>query len=513
MGFSIDQLLTLLWRELYRYRRAVFVAFAVISVAVLLTAMLLPKVYRSYTVIHADESNIIRPLMEGTAVATGVKDQAQNARELLFSRRIMLQVLREAGMQVDDLSELKLERLIDDVQKRTRILGSGQSLIRIEYRDPSPQMAFRVTQKYAELFVTESASAKRQESQEAYAFIDKQVRDYHKKLIEAESRLKEYRSENIEGTATDSFKRISELRRRLEGSRLELSETRIRADSLEQQLSGEADVTRGMAREGAYRSRIAELQMELDTLRLSFHDTYPDIVQLKSQIEELNHAIEQERVQREQRIREARARGEAYIDESIANSPLYQQLRSELSQARTEIATLEARITETEGMLAEENERIKRIHDAEAALAELTRDYEVNRDLYQDLLRRREKARVSMHLDIEERGLTMKVQEPARLSLKPYGLRFLHLALLGLPLALLLPVAAVLGLLQVDPRVRISEQIADQLGLPVAGEIHEIQTPRERQDEGQQWRKMAMVTAAIVGCYLFAAVLKWLQVI
>lgn len=512
MGFSLDQLISLLIRELQRYRRPLFFAFCSLALLVLAAAFFLPKIYSSHTVIYADETNIIRPLMEGTAVTTGVQDQAQNARELLFSRRIMTQVLEEAGMDLASLDELQLERLIDEVQKRTQIRSSGQNLIRIEYRDPSPEMAFRVTQKFAELFVTESASAKRQESREAYAFIDQQVREYHQKLIEAEDRLKEYRSSNIDGTAQDSFDRISELRRTLEGSRLQLSEERIKSNTLEQQLSGEADVTRGLAREGGYRARIAELQMELDTLRLSFHDSYPDIVQIRSQIEELNAAIETERSEREQRISEARERGEAYIDESIANSPLYQQLRSELAQSRTRIATLEARISEIEGMLAEENERIRRIHDSEATLAELTRDYEVNRDLYQDLLRRRERARVSMHLDIEERGLTLTVQEPARLSLKPYGVRFIHLAALGLPLALILPIGALLVLLQIDPRIRTAEQVSTQLGIPVMGELTQSFSASEKAQERDRLKKAGLIVAAIVGFYVLAGVLKMLQV-
>lgn len=513
MGVSIDQLIRLLLRELFRFRHAFFVAFVLISMLVLVVAVFLPKVYSSYTVIHADESNIIRPLMEGTAVATGVKDQSQNARELLFRRRIMLQVLRDVGFPIDDMSELQIERLVEDVQRRTLIKGIRQNLIRIEVRDPSAEQAFRMTQKFAELFVTESASAKRQESQEAYAFIDKQVREYHKKLTDSELRLKEYRSENIDGTAGDSFKRIAELRRRLEASRLELSEARIRAASLEQQLSGEADVTRGMAREGAYQARIAELQMELDTLRLSFHDTYPDIVRIKGQIEELHQTIARERRQREQMISAAKARGETYIDESIANSPLYQQLRSELANTRTGIATLEARIAETETLQAEENERIKRIHDTEATLAELTRDYEVNRDLYQDLLRRREKARVSMHLDIEERGLTMKIQEPARLSLQPYGLRFLHLALLGIPAALLLPMGAIVVFLQVDPRLRSGEQISGTLGLPVLGEVSEMLNDAERDHQRRVWRKMGLIVLAVLMLYLLAGLLKWGQLL
>jgi polysaccharide chain length determinant protein (PEP-CTERM system associated) len=513
MAMTLEQFLTMLARELYRFRIAVFVAFCLISLAVVVVAALLPKTYSSFTVIHADEGNIIRPLMEGTAVATSIKDQARNARELLFSRRIIVEVLREAGLPVSDMSDLELERLIEQVQGRTQINAIGQSLIRIEFRDPSATTAFRITQKFAEHFVTESATSKRQESQDAYSFIDKQVREYHAKLSEAEQRLKEYRSDNIDGTTTDSFKRISELRQRVESSRLALTEANIQQEAIQKQLSGEADVSRGMMREGAYQARIAQLQMDLDTLRLSFHDSYPDIVQLKNQIAELNVAIEEERQAREQRIKEARARGDTYIDESIASSPLFQQLRSELAATRTNIATLKARIAETEQMLAEENERIRRINDAEATLAELTRDYEVNRDIYQDLLKRREKARVSMHLDIEERGLTMKIQEPARLSLQPSGLRFMHLAAIGIPLGLLVPIGFLGVLLQLDPRIRSADQVANHIGLPVLGEIARMSSSAERNEDAVVQRKMLWGLLAVFLAYAILSVLKIMQVL
>lgn len=513
MGLSINQFIVLVWREVYRRRIAVVAAFCIISIAMLATGVFLPKVYSSHAIIHADQTNIIRPLMEGTAVTTGVKDQAQNARELLLRRRIMEQVLREAGMDLSGLSELEIERLLDKVKTRTEITAPGKSLIRIEYRDPSPEQAFRVAQKYAELLVTESAREKKKESREAFNFVDQQVREYHKKLIDSEEKLEEFRSNNIEGTQGDSFKRISSLRRQLEAARLELSEEKVKERSLERQLSGEASATRDMAKDGTYGARIAELQMRLDQLRLQFHDSYPDIVKIKNQLSELRAARENARSERKEKIEEAKEKGETYVDDSIAGSPLYQELKSKLSETRTRIAALEARIEETRDLLDEESDRIKRINESDARLSELTRDYEVNRELYQDLLRRRERARVSMSLDVQERGLTMTIQEPARLSKKPYGVRFLHIALLGMPFAFFLPVGFIAGLLQVDRRVRSSEQIAANLGIPVAGEINELRT---RSQEDLERRQLFWIKASVVGVvilYLVVGTLKWLQVV
>ena len=131
-------------------------------------------------------------------------------------------------------------------------------------------------------------------------------------------------------------------------------------------------------------------------------------------------------------------------------------------------------------MLTQEMARGGRIAQSERALAELTRDYEVNRDLYQDLLKRRENARVSMNLDAKREGLSFSIQEPATLPLRPSGLRLMHVAMVGLLLALLAPLLLVMGYVKLDPRVRTPLQIERGAGLPVLGSIPRYSTRTQR---------------------------------
>src|SRR5690606_19829483 len=102
-----------------------------------------------------------------------------------------------------------------------------------------------------------------------------------------------------------------------------------------------------------------------------------------------------------------------------------------------------------------------------AKLAELTRDNEVNKEIYDDLLKRREKARVSMRLDVEGQGLNYKIHEPAAYPLAPSGIRFLHFAIAGLFLGLLAPIGILAAVLQVDPRVRVASIFEENTGIPV----------------------------------------------
>src|SRR3546814_6718169 len=91
-------------------------------------------------------------------------------------------------------------------------------------------------------------------------------------------------------------------------------------------------------------------------------------------------------------------------------NPLYQELRSQLSQAQRDIAATRSRMGAAESMLDDEMARSRGIAASEGALAELNRDYDVHREIYQEMLRRRENARVSMGLDPEKRGPTPRVR-------------------------------------------------------------------------------------------------------
>ena len=153
-------------------------------------------------------------------------------------------------------------------------------------------------------------------------------------------------------------------------------------------------------------------------------------------------------------------------------------------------------------MLAGELARGRRIALSEGDLAELTRDYEVNRYIYQDLLRRRENARVSMDLDKEKRGLTMRVQDPATLPLRPTGLSLMHFVLAGLFAALAIPVALLFLLAKFDPRIRSRKQLQDAVEVPVLASIPAYRTSLARRHEMVQMMTAGAVLTTVVLVYL-----------
>lgn len=506
-----DRLRVLLNEALYR-RKILVVAFMAIVLAFTIAGLVWPKGYTASTTIVVDERNIIQPLMQGAAVTTEVTDRARLAREIIFGQKIMNQLLAGTGEVPKDADAIELDKYIKRLQKRTTITNLGRNLIRIDYRDDDSERAYTITKRLAELFISESIAGKAAESQAAFEFIDKQAQEYHQKLTRAEEALKEFRSANLDaqpGTDADISTRLNTLQTRIEDATRELRETEIRKTSLEKQLSGEAETASAVSRENQYRARIAELQSQLDTLRLSYHDTYPDIVRLRHQIEDLNDAISAERQRRES----ARASGRPVIDDTVLNNPMYQQLRRELSQTQVQIDTLAARIAQARSQLQNEVERGKRVQGGAAQLAELTRDYQVNREIYQDLLRRRENARVSMNLDKENQGLTFKIQEPATRPLHPSGLRFWHFMALGVMLGVGIPLGLLYAQLQIDPRVRIAALLPDRHQLPLLATIPRLWAPSEVVAARREVQRLLALVGVTFGAMIVLATLRLMKVI
>jgi polysaccharide chain length determinant protein (PEP-CTERM system associated) len=510
---TASPLLTMLPIGLKEFRRrpAMLIGiFAAIALLALIVGVLLPKKYSSSTSILVEDRNIITPLMEGRAVATSVVDRASILREVAFSRRVMEEILVAGGWMEDNPTPVEKEKLIEKIGSRTVVTNTRANLIQITYTDSDPERAYKVTKRFADLVIQESLSTKERESSEAYEFIDSQVRQYHDKLTQAESGLEAFRNTTPDarpGIDADVNARIGELRRLIETGRMELIDLRSQEAALRSQLSGESEITMVQTRAGQFRARMAELQSQRDQLLMTYTEQHPDVVRVQHQLRDLEEELRRE---------EARPRvavSGTSLDGSTTYNPLYSELRSKLAEASRRSAATAARVATAENLLAEELKRSQRIAASESTLAELTRDYEVNRDLYQDLLKRRENARVSMNLDAEQRGLSFRIQEPAAMPLRPSGLRTMHIAGAGLLLGLLAPLALLFALIKFDPRVRSAKQLEKETGLTVIGTMPPYQTRQRRLQGARRMMLAAMIFTAVPVVYGLAYTLKLLEVL
>jgi uncharacterized protein involved in exopolysaccharide biosynthesis len=236
-----------------------------------------------------------------------------------------------------------------------------------------------------------------------------------------------------------------------------------------------------------YHSRLKELRQYLDNLLLSYKDDYPEVVEARYQIGDM-----------EKNITDLSFKEKDKSQIGAEFNPLYQELSSKLSTAQVSQNTRGNRLNAFKVLLEEAYERRKRVANNQAELSELNRDYSVIKGLYEDMLANKEKARLSMVLDIEGQGVNYKVQEPASYPTLPLGPRFLHFFIAGPFLGFLVLVSLFLVKILLDNKIRFASQLAQFTSVPLLISIDHKLNSSER-------NKKRLENIAFIFGFLFVA--------
>lgn len=512
-SFTLDEMMPLLTREATSRKASLLAIFVLVSLALLVIGFLWQKQYLSHTTLYVDDTNVVRPLLEDIAESADQADKANVAREILFSRDIIDTILSEGGWVPEGTSAIQRERIKEEIIENTIVENINSTLIGIGFYHKTPKVAYETTRRYADLFLDKSVKAQSAETNDAFDFIEGQVETYRGKLEDAERRLESFKTAHPgarPGTESNVDSRIIELRRELEGTQLLYSEANQRAITLDRELASESVTLQREYQESRYAQRIQDLQSQIDVLRLSYTDDYPDIIRLKQQIEEFRVFAAQERnsPSSSPTLRPSYTTGGSSLSGASGISPVYQELRAQAAQAKASSESLRSRLAQTRSLLQNELGRADQSTKVERELAELSRDYEINKQIYEDLVKRRENARVSMVLGKEKQGILYRIQEPANFPVLPSGLRFMHWAALGLMLGAILPFMYLFVFVKLDPRIRTASAVTDDLDLPLLTVVPHMSLPGEQR--GWVHGKMA-IFAVVVGVLVIYAITGFIK--
>ena len=467
----VIQLLRNILKELWLHKYWSLFSGIVIAFTILMLGYLWQEKYQVSTTIYADSQNIIQPLLEGQAQVTRVEDKSQVVKDLMLSQRAIEKIIIEQGFLAEGDDAATQAEKISDLRDEVKVSMLGQNYIGVSYFDTDPDRAYNVITHLVDYFIRESSATKRSESKQAFLFIEKQSNAYKEQLRLAEEKLKQFKATNLDGTESSVAAKIEDLRSSIGDIELDLEQATSRVNSLVIQVKKEDRYLTKKAKSDEYKERITEAVARLDNLRLSLTDNHPDVINLRQHIAGLYKAVD----------------NPATTTESISNSvgsnenPVYDELRAQLAAAQVENDAIEKRLKSMKVRLSQEYARAKRVAERNAESSELTRDYDVTKGLYEDLLGRKEKARLSMTLDIEGQGVTYKIQEPAKYPLSPSGLRFIHFVILGCLAAVIVPVGLAGVYVFLDPRIRFPDTLHHITDVQVLGVVpHMISNPTLR---------------------------------
>lgn len=460
----VAQAMTFVW-GIWRHKwLALGIAWAV-ALAGWLYVWTLPESYVARAKLYVDTNTVLRPLLQGLAITPDINQRVRMMSSTLFSRPNLEKLARMTDLDLQVVTEGDKEKLIDRLRRTISLNGErgNASMYNISVTHPDRETARRITQSMITVFVESSLSEKRDDSSGAQDFLDEQIAEYERRLIEAEGRLARFKQQNVDVLPSkwgaDYYTRLERVRESLQASRLALEEAQQRRDALQAQVQGGGDAD-SLVAAGVLSptdARIQQMRLRLDDLLTRYTDKHPEVRQIRGLMEELQR-------QREEELANAAAGG-------LGSSPLIGDMQTLLSEAEASVAELKVRVAEYERREADLASKVTQIPEVEAQLKQLDRDYEVVKDQHTTLLQRREAARLSQGVEDNASDVTFRVVDPPFVPQNPSEPN--KLLLNALVLALALGAGAGVGLLLslLNPIVVDARMLAATTGLPLLGVV------------------------------------------
>ncbi len=147
-----------------------------------------------------------------------------------------------------------------------------------------------------------------------------------------------------------------------------------------------------------------------------------------------------------------------------------------------QISTLESSLQRKQDQLKKLQAGADSMNDAQAQLAELSRNYEVTRDQYEKLLSRLYSARLSTDVENSSNALQFRVIDPPEVPAEPSGPKRLILMAMALIGAVAAGLAFAWFLAQIRPVFSSRRDLTTATGFPVIGSVSLALSPAQRAD-------------------------------
>ncbi len=489
----------------WQYRWYAAVVAWIVAVGGWIAVAQMPNRYEASARVYVDTQSALRPLLAGVTMQPDVNQLVAMMSRTLITRPNVEKVIRMADMDIKIKTPEEREQMITRLTKELTIKSAGgENIYTIAFSDKNSVEAKRVVQSLLTLFVEGSLGDKRKDSESARRFIDDQLKGYSDKLVAAENAVTEFKRRNIGlmqgGEGRNYYTRLVEAQTALNEAALELKEAENARNAIKQQLAGEeapslltgrdASADASAVYNTAIDERIKELQKRLDGLRLQYTEQHPDIVTTARMIEQL----------KEQKLQEAK--GKKPVPTRAQNqNPVAQQLSVSLAQAEASVASMRARVAEYDKRHKALKAAANAIPQIDAEYTQITRDYEVTKKNYENLLARRESAQITGDMEANTSAMNFRVIDPPQVPPVPNAPNrplLISMVLLG---ALASGLGFAFLLSQVRPTFVDERRLREVSGLPVFGTVVMAWTEAQLAKRKKGLRAFALSFLGLLSAY------------
>jgi succinoglycan biosynthesis transport protein ExoP len=427
---------------------------------------------------------------------------------------------------------------IADVVRRTRVetvrtpvldpnTGRDRDIISaftVSYDSRSPEVAARVAGWLTQAFLLESRSNRVLRARAAEQFYDSQTQRYRQQIAQTESKLATFKAKNYDqlpGLTDLNMNIMQTTQRDLDNITQQVEALRQNRIFLQTQLDEAKNA-------GDNAGTLQQLEAEYSRKLATYSPDYPDMIALRQQIDALRagggavnslslpaqlRAQEQllaqaklrytgafpdiQRIERQIQILKTRiAHGETYAG-NPNGSPAVVELKTQINANQTQTAALERQAAQMRAQLGRLESRVEATPQVDRQYKALTLNLQLARAKYDQLLKNQMDAQLtSAAIESGRSDLIRIVQEPG-VPVKPGKPKRTAIAVVGLMLAVLLGLTAVVIAESLDQTVRGSRDIRRVLSVAPLGVIPEIQDAATARRH--RWQVAVLTACVVVG--------------
>jgi polysaccharide chain length determinant protein (PEP-CTERM system associated) len=486
--------------------------FLVVSIGTAIFSRLTPNLYRSETVILVVPQQISESYVRAT-VTTRVEDRLQSIEQQILSRTFLERIILDFDLYAGARKTTVMENIVETMRRRDISIDmvKGEAF-RVAYVSGDPQIAMKVTERLAALFIEENRHDREILADGTSQFLESQLEDARRRLAEHEKKVEDYRrqySGQLPTQVDSNLQVIQNTQLQVQALVDSIDRDRDRRMVLERSIAdatapdAKADVTTaGATADAPIGDQVESARRALQALQARLTPEHPDVIRAKRQLRDLEAQLPPAGYSAP-----APAPVVRMTAADTARQIRVRNLQAEVQNLDRQIAKKESEEQRLRGVMAAYQVRVEAAPARESELIELTRDYTTLQQVYTNLLAKREDSKVVANLERRQAGEQFKILDPARLPERPVSPNRILINLMGALAGLGIGLGLATLLEYRDTTLRTDDDVVMAVSLPVLAMIPMMVTSVEqRQRLRARWLVIASAAAALVLC---TAALLW----
>jgi polysaccharide biosynthesis transport protein len=390
----------------------------------------------------------------------------------VLSRKHLAGIISQFGLYANTARNVTPEGLAELLRRDIEIESldpqtqSDFNAFKISFAADSPQLAQRVTSGLTQFFIDENLRTREARAESTSNFLSEQLQTAKEHLAEQERRLRDFKlrySGELPEQQTANATAMAELRMELQSTTNSLDRVRQQRRSLESLVGG----------------NLARLQSERATLLIRYTPRHADVVRKDREIAQTESVLKV--LKGELSAVDGAQRPPAAADPAVA-----ELLRQAEANAR-ELEELSKQETRLRSAIAQSQSRQNLAPIREQELTAISRDYELSRQQYADLLGKQQQSQLATSLEEGRGSVEFRLLDPPSLPVKPSSPKRTKISLGGLIVGIGLGMALAFLANVRDRSFREEKAVRERFALPLVVAVPLLLTASE--ERSRTWKR------------------------